>query len=129
MTKQYLSKETPCSLCGETSGLIYHHKDNSRCLGKNYVNDDPSNLLLICFDCHSKEHKKMEKKDKLFNLFLTDQLRDWLRIKAKESGMSASAFIRSILITMAINDGGIKSTIGKAKPILLRKKAKRKYLK
>lgn len=39
-----------CQICGN-KGLEIHHKD------KWQENNDPDNLILLCKDCHKKEHQ------------------------------------------------------------------------
>lgn len=45
-----------CECCGATEGLEIHHKDNF-----NWMNNTPSNLMLLCKKCHAKEHSRVEK--------------------------------------------------------------------
>lgn len=43
-----------CTACGMKEILQVHHID------KNKFNNDDSNLLVLCYYCHSKEHKHMQ---------------------------------------------------------------------
>jgi len=121
-----------CELCGAKYNLVFHHKDGSRALGKDYINDNEENLMLLCQSCHTKLHINMAKKEKLFNLTLPDKLKEYLVYKSKDQGMSVSAFIRSTLINLMKKDGYIQKNIKEIKPKLIIKttnSGKRKYLK
>lgn len=44
---------TTCECCGSTEGLQVHHKD------LRYLNNNPSNLQLLCTKCHAQAHSDM----------------------------------------------------------------------
>jgi hypothetical protein len=43
-------KGTECESCGSTSDIEVHHRDRNRC------NNDVSNLVVLCSDCHNTVH-------------------------------------------------------------------------
>lgn len=44
---------TTCECCGSTEGLQVHHRD------LRYLNNNPSNLQLLCTKCHSRVHSEI----------------------------------------------------------------------
>ena len=48
-----------CVLCNSIKRIHVHHKDESRKLGKNKINNNLDNLITLCFVCHLKVHKKV----------------------------------------------------------------------
>jgi len=93
-------KKDKCENCGCGGKLDIHHIDGSRKLGNGYINNDPSNLITLCRDCHLDEHLRMigipggykekERVDKEVN--------DWIKSLAKESNVSVVVMKRRILI-------------------------------
>lgn len=45
-----------CVRCGSTENLVVHHKDGSRKLGLDKMDNSLENLLTVCKPCHAKEH-------------------------------------------------------------------------
>jgi len=54
MKKITAGKSFKCDFCGKYGLIEIHHKDG------NQLNDKSNNLLKICHQCHSKEHKRGE---------------------------------------------------------------------
>ena len=52
---ELILQRTECEICGKSSRLDVHHIDDD------YQNNEPSNLMVLCRSCHSKEHKKKGK--------------------------------------------------------------------
>lgn len=49
-------RKSGCACCGATENLQCHHKD------LNWLNNSPSNLVMLCNSCHSKTHSEIQKK-------------------------------------------------------------------
>ena len=46
-------RERDCNLCGTKGDLLAHHKD------RNWRNNVPENIQILCRSCHTKEHKRL----------------------------------------------------------------------
>lgn len=49
----YQTRGKKCEVCGSNKRIEVHHKHYN-----NVFKEEPNDLLLLCHDCHSKEHKK-----------------------------------------------------------------------
>jgi len=58
ISKYVKYRQEKCQLCGCKNNLNVHHKDYKE-RGKEYLNWE-SSLILLCKDCHTKFHDKME---------------------------------------------------------------------
>lgn len=47
-----------CTECGSDKYVIVHHKDESRKLGHEKMNNSLENLLTLCKACHADAHKQ-----------------------------------------------------------------------
>ena len=64
--KVFKRDEYSCKICKEKNRLLVHHKDesgtNSFSNDKTEVNNKMSNLITLCFRCHSDLHTKLRRK-------------------------------------------------------------------
>jgi len=49
---KYFNRQSDCQQCGSVKKLDVHHKD------KDYTNNEPENLILLCRSCHTKLHRE-----------------------------------------------------------------------
>lgn len=72
-----------CSVCGSIENLQVHHKD------LNFFNNTPSNLELLCTECHSKVHSTLEtdlhNKGMLLEEYYEDSLKPFLEVLGRTS--------------------------------------------
>ena len=66
LKREVLSRRSFCQNCTSKSKLLLHHK-NYDCLFK----EKDSDLIVMCFDCHHKQHKKRNFKIKGIDLNFT----------------------------------------------------------
>lgn len=53
LSKALRFKYKACQICSSSGYLCVHHKD------KDKRNDKLSNLIVLCFECHKKEHPNL----------------------------------------------------------------------
>jgi 5-methylcytosine-specific restriction endonuclease McrA len=53
IAKQIKNDKKYCEICSGIEGLMVHHKDIDR------NNNELSNLILLCFNCHKQFHKHL----------------------------------------------------------------------